>query len=643
MHLITYFNDILPCTTPSGTVSDSLPEEWLPSQFNNPFRYIPCEAVRLAARLLMDRIDSSEDLSSSFSEGKMLGVLVVKDAYGKVGFLSGFSGIAGGGSIIDGFVPPIYDLTIPDGHYKTLEKEISNINETIRSLELSPKLSSVRSQLESDQKAAENEINAMKVSISLSRQKRDAIRQQSLSAEEERKLILESQHEKASLHRLKKQWQERIDSLKNSEKEFCGQIAMFRSKRRAMSDELQKWIFHQYIIHDILGNQSDIWDIFASKGLIPPGGTGDCAAPKLLEYAFRNHLTPLAMGEFWYGISPLTAVRVHGHFYPSCTSKCGPLLGYMLQGLSNCCASDITPESKVYGQPVVIHIDEAIVVVSKPSGMPSVPGLDGRLSLQEWLEATIEGPVLSVHRLDMDTSGVMIFARTPAAQAILSTQFENRIVKKTYIARVCPSDSAINLKESSSIRDERIKCSENRSGKISIPLSPDYDERPRQKADMKNGKEAITLYRIIQNNPDGSTDIEFHPQTGRTHQLRVHSAHPLGLGRPIIGDLLYGSCTVPQTKLHLSPNTYPTASTTGHNSSAPSPAESVTDHQSSAPSPAMQPNPGHYSSGQYPATAFASSNQATRLHLHALTITIIHPQTYQPQTYTSHHNSYETL
>ena len=171
----------------------------------------------------------------------MLGVLVVKDADGKVGFLSGFSGIAGGRSIIDGFVPPIYDLTIPDGHYKTLEKEISNINETIRSLELSPELSSVRSQLESDQKAAENEINAMKVSITLSRQKRDAIRQQSLSAEEERKLILESQHEKASLHRLKKQWQERIDSLKNSEKEFCGQIAMFRAKRRAMSDELQKW------------------------------------------------------------------------------------------------------------------------------------------------------------------------------------------------------------------------------------------------------------------------------------------------------------------------------------------------------------------------------------------------------------------
>ncbi|MGN1233148.1 MAG: pseudouridine synthase, partial [Candidatus Cryptobacteroides sp.] len=546
--------------------------------------------------------------------------------------------------------------------------------------------------------------NAMKVSIALSRQKRDAIRQQSLSAEEERKLIQESQHEKASLHRLKKQWQERIDSLKNYEKELCGQIATLRAKRRAMSDELQKWIFRQYIVHDVLGNQSDIWDIFASKGLIPPGGTGDCAAPKLLEYAFRNHLTPLAMGEFWYGLSPLTAVRVHGHFYPSCTSKCGPLLGYMLHGLSNCCASDIvsdctsdtvsdctsdivsdctsgcisnqisdiTPECKVYGQPVIIHIDEAIIVVSKPSRMPSVPGLDGRLSLQEWLDSKTEGPVLSVHRLDMDTSGLMIFARTPAAQAILSTQFENRTVKKTYIARLCPSDLTINLKEYPSNHDETIKCSDNRSGEISIRLSPDYDERPRQKADMKNGKEAITLYRIIQNNPDGSTDIEFHPQTGRTHQLRVHSAHPLGLGRPIIGDLLYGSCTVPPTKFHLSPNTSPTASATDHRSSAPSPTESATDHQSSAPSPtesvtdhrssapspAMQQTSANNSTNQYPATQvkseryssdqkiatkFVNSNQASRLHLHALTITIIHPQTNQPQTYTSHHNSYETL
>ena len=608
MHLITYFNDIFPCTGPSGTVSDSLPDKWLPSQFNNPFRYSPCEAVRIAARVLMDRIDSSKELSSSFSEGKMLGVLVVKDTDGKIGFLSGFSGIAGGHSIIEGFVPPICDLTIPDGHYKTLEKEISKMNDTIRSLEVSPELSSIRSQLESDQKTAENEINEMKVSISISRQKRIAIRQHSLSSEEENKLIQESQHEKASLHRLKKKWQERIDSLKNSEKEFCGQIAMFRAKRRAMSDELQKWIFHQYIVHDILGNQSDIWDIFASKNLIPPGGTGDCAAPKLLEYAFRNNLTPLAMGEFWYGQSPLTAVRVHGHFYPSCTSKCGPLLSYMLKELPNC-------DCQTCGQPVIIHMDEAIIVVSKPSGMPSVPGMDGRFSLQEWLEARIEGPILSVHRLDMDTSGVIIFARTPAAQAILNSQFENRTVKKTYIARVCPSDSAISIKEHSSNKDEITKCPEDPCGKISISLSPDYDERPRQKADIINGKEAITLYRIIRNNPDGSTDIEFHPQTGRTHQLRVHSAHPLGLGRPIIGDLLYGSSIVPPTRFFQPlPDTSPATSASEHNTSE-----------------------------QFKAAKYASTNPASRLHLHALSITIIHPQTNQAQTYTSHHNSYQDL
>lgn len=202
-----------------------------------------------------------------------------------------------------------------------------------------------------------------------------------------------------------------------------------------MSDDLQRWIFGQYTVHNAKGEQSSIWQIFAEKNLVPPGGTGECAAPKLLEYAFRNGLEPLSMGEFWYGKPSPTTVGVQGHFYPSCTSKCGPLLDFMLKGL----------EIDEFQPPVLsgvefIHSDDHIIVVSKPSGMPSVPGLDGKVSVLEYLETEFGGNVFPVHRLDMDTSGLMVFARTPEAQAHLQQQFEDRKVSKTYWARLCPPD-----------------------------------------------------------------------------------------------------------------------------------------------------------------------------------------------------------
>ena len=234
------------------------------------------------------------------------------------------------------------------------------------------------------------------------------------------------------------------------------------------------------------------------------------------------------MGEFWYGRSPETAVRTHGHFYPSCTSKCGPLLGFMLKGLN------IHKEGLQKGiSPVIIHEDESLIVVEKPAGMPSVPGLDGRPSLQEWLGER-HGEIHAVHRLDMDTSGVMLFAKTQAAATDLRRQFEEHSVRKTYLARL-----------SACIK----QLSKGDKGAIYLPLSPDYDERPRQKVDPKQGKPAITEYEVADINEDGTIDIVFNPITGRTHQLRVHSAHTLGLGCPIVGDMLYGGDI--STRLHL--------------------------------------------------------------------------------------------
>jgi tRNA pseudouridine32 synthase/23S rRNA pseudouridine746 synthase len=299
---------------------------------------------------------------------------------------------------------------------------------------------------------------------------------------------------------------------------------------------------------------------------MPPGGTGDCAAPKLLNYAFSNGLKPIAMGEFWYGKSPATAVRTHGHLYPSCTSKCGPLLSYMLKGLATSLeAWNGNPEA------AIIYEDESIVAASKPSGMPSVPGLDGRISLQEYLEKEMQMDLFAVHRLDMDTSGVMVFAKTASSAVELMRQFEAHNVSKTYCARLCNTSSAIPgaLAEKTvlppwpqgegptkweGLFSQPVLQELPEMGTIELPLAADYDERPRQKVDRSHGKYASTLYTVHGKNPDGTVDVAFYPITGRTHQLRVHSAHHLGLGSPILGDMLYGGqCTAFQDSADPSP------------------------------------------------------------------------------------------
>ncbi len=290
------------------------------------------------------------------------------------------------------------------------------------------------------------------------------------------------------------------------------------------SAALQERLFRSYRVHNALGAMSDLKEIFAERGLVPPGGTGECAGPKLLEYAFRHGLRPLAMGEFWYGASPSGGeVREHGRFYPSCTGKCGPLLSWMMQGLD---VEDNPLQRRIDDREIrVLYEDEAILVACKPSGMLCSPGLTGVPSLQEILESS-HGKLFECHRLDMDTSGVIVYAKTPEAQSVIRSQFENREVRKTYLAHLSAGHRPWKGK---------------RTGTIALPLAPDWDDRPRQKVDREHGKQAITQFEILDIFPDGEMDVRFTPLTGRTHQLRVHSASPLGLGRPIKGDALYGS------------------------------------------------------------------------------------------------------
>lgn len=597
--------------------------------FTNPFRYVPHPLVRSAAAQVLERLETwkhmpegspERAIEHSFAEGKMLGVLVCRkmehngsdngeirpEGNGRcvsaedsstLCYLAAFSGTLRGAdgrvtASVDGFVPPIIDLTSPEGHFKLKEAEISEINQRISELSSSSNLSNLKESYQGILAQQESEISAMQEQLRLSKIRREEIRKSNPDTATEAELIKESQFQKAQLKRLRDKWKEALAETGAQISAFETEISALKKERAERSDELQKWIFENALIHNAIGEVSSIWEVFNAIGLIPPGGTGDCAAPKLLEYAYANGLQPLAMGEFWYGLSPETAVRTHGHFYPSCTSKCGPLLSYMMQGLS---IQNNNPTA--LGAPLIIHEDEAVIVVEKPSGMPSVPGLDGRKSLLEWLadhatdqsyiasdhsinSAPLKFQVHSVHRLDMDTSGVMVYAKTEAAALHLRKQFEEHSIRKTYIAR-------LNTKHDQPI--------EGQTGTIQLPLSPDYDERPRQKVDFKQGKPAHTDYKILQTNPDGTTDIQLYPLTGRTHQLRVHCAHTLGLARPIAGDLLYGAHTA--------------------NCFQEMPWKCQWQHQ---------------------------SGDISRLCLHALSITFIHPLTGTPQTFTSATQSFTT-
>ena len=528
--------------------------------FTDPFRYIPDKLVKLAGQLVIDRLaqwaslpegSPEKHIESSFAEGKMLGVLVCR-----TGFLAAFSGTVKGpeGRVtasVDGFVPPIIDLTEDNGHFKRKEAVITQMNKAIEILSASTELEELRKELQEASEKRDAEIENLQNRIRFSKMQRDEIRSETADPGKLDELIRESQFQKAELKRCKDRWKSHISEIKDRINEFEDTINDLKARRSAKSDTLQKWIFENAIVNNGAGESSSIWEIFSREGLIPPGGTGDCAAPKLLNYAFIHGLEPLAMGEFWYGTSPDTAVRTHGHFYPSCTSKCGPLLGYMMKGLRSPVEpvmtyrhplmSGVTQKSEATESSLPttfgnLYEDESIIVVEKPSGMPSVPGLDGRISLQEILTSGMAGrndsspgTIHAVHRLDMDTSGVMVFAKSAEAAVNLRRQFEDHTVRKTYMAKVSP-DTDIPSKTG--------------KGAIDLPLSPDYDERPRQKVDFTQGKPAHTEYETIRTNEDGTSDILLYPYTGRTHQLRVHCAHHLGLGRPIVGDLLYGGHSV---------------------------------------------------------------------------------------------------
>lgn len=525
-----------------------------PERMNNPLDYQPHPLCIAVCKELQTYLSEREDWREEIDKGKMFGVLIVENAQPasgapKIGYLAAYSGQIGGRSDWDGFVPAVFDYLQPDGYFKTHEAEISGINQSIRKLEANTHMKEAKGLILQLQEERKHTIAAYQEKIKKAKAKRDARREAgSLNPEEEAEMVKESQFMKAELRRLKKSLSEKT-SLETEYEAYQADILSLKQLRKTLSDALQQWLFSQFRMQNHEGESKDLLEIFrdaalrdypqatiatsriAALKMVPPAGSGECCEPKLLQYAYSLGYKPLQMAMFWWGESPKEEIRHHLHFYPACNGKCKPILQWMLP------ASTFEPAAvdlSLYNKVETLYEDREIAVIHKPEGLLSVPGKDAAqpsvyaLMRSKYPEAT--GPLI-VHRLDMSTSGVMMIAKTEFAYHRLQKAFLNHQIQKKYVAII-----------SGKVIPEK--------GIISLPLMPDYLDRPRQIVDHELGKEAITEYEVLEPVDDSHLRIALYPKTGRTHQLRVHCAHQEGLNAPILGDPLYGNEKAARLHLH---------------------------------------------------------------------------------------------
>ena len=564
----------------------------LPDKFTYPFHYTPHPLCVLAAEEVKEYIASREEWQEELAFGKMFGVLIVqkenkqetakKEAVNEIGYLAAFSGNLAGKNLHPYFVPPVYDLLQPGGFFKIEEEQISSINIRIRELENNRSYLDLKEKWKTETEQAKAILNQAKAALKAAKEAREIRRQSSsaLSEEEQASLIRESQYQKAEYKRLEKEWKKRLEELETETRHFETEIEQLKTERKERSAALQRKLFEQFRMLNARGEMKDLYTIFEQTvQKVPPAGAGECALPKLLQYAYLHQLKPLAMAEFWWGDSPKNEIRHHGYYYPSCKGKCEPILQHMLQGLEvdeNPLLNSIHEDEELE----IVYEDEWLVVINKPAGMLSVPGKEEdrdsvyhRLK-KKYPDAT--GPMI-VHRLDMATSGLLLVAKTKEVHQHLQAQFASRSIKKRYVAVLdgvimkTEKETEPITEEATLIAKETVSTKKitkaGSTGRIELPLCLNPLDRPRQMVSREYGKEAITEYQIISNSEriidksestfneseriiDESkgivnesrkyTRIAFYPLTGRTHQLRVHAAHPEGLGCPILGDELYG-------------------------------------------------------------------------------------------------------
>ncbi|MEM6878835.1 MAG: pseudouridine synthase [Bacteroidota bacterium] len=507
--------------------------EDLPERFTFPYHYQPHPLAARAAQELQSYL-KERDWTHDFGQagtwredalGKMFGVLVVRTKDGELGYLQAFSGRLEGTYDLPPFVPPVYDLYGPNSFFQAGEQDLNEINAKVDKLESSPDLAVQRSRLSQVGRRAQKLLDDHRHQMKQAKAERDYRRSQAAPVEYSA-LDAELREESA-------QWRFRERDFKRFTKNTIAraqawvdlyeqEIKRLRQARKQQSASLQNRLFEQYTFLNQAGQSKGVGEIFAATPLqVPPSGAGECCAPKLLQYAFLHEMSPLCLAEFWWGQSPPDLIRHHGHYYPACRGKCEPILTHMLAGQK----LEENPLLKsIPDEPLkVVYEDAYLLAVDKPGGLLSVPGRETEDSV--WLRLKSSRPAetapYSVHRLDMETSGILLLAKTAEVYKNLQSQFADRIVKKTYLA----------------LLDGQVESDE---GIIELAMRFDYLNRPRQIVVRNGGKSALTKYRVEERYPGGKTLVRFYPLTGRTHQLRVHAAHANGLNAPIVGDSLYG-------------------------------------------------------------------------------------------------------
>lgn len=469
-------------------------------------------------------IGTVDEWRNELAKGKMFGVLVVQNSYGELGYLAAFSGLLDGKNNHPYFVPPIYDLTSPSSYFKKEESAISAINSEIKDIENSSSYKDILERLNIETERVQRNVEEYRLLMQQHKTLRDIERKEiTITPERQAQLIKESQFEKAELKRITQRENQRLEAIREELQKITDRIERLKNERKERSAQLQEWLFRQFVILNSKGEESNLIDIFYNYNKqLPPAGAGECAAPKMLQYAFKNGYKPIQMAEFWVGASPVGEVRVDGNYYPSCMGKCFPILTYMLKGMD---VAKIKRENSFKAIDIeILYEDDHLIAVNKPAGLLSIPGKCSATSVEELMQERYPN-ARTIHRLDMATSGVLLLAKNISMYKAMQSLFARREVEKSYEAIV----------EGEPAKEQ---------GEISLPLAPDYINRPAQRVDYERGKEAVTKYRVLNSFKKGDkiySRMLLNPITGRTHQLRLHMSHPASLGVAIVGDEIYGT------------------------------------------------------------------------------------------------------
>ena len=530
-HQMKLMNSQLTCFT---SFVQSIKPYALPERFTFPFCYKPHPLCLLAAKELQQELTHNTHYQQELSiTGKMFGVLLAENKQGEVGYISAFSGKLNCDEHTVNFVPSVFDVEEKSSLYIEDVNIINRLNSELEQLLANPLLDEYQQTLALKLTQQDEQFEQHRQQMAQNKKIRKEKRSQAKNSLDGDNLALclkqlaqESIDGKNALRDLKEYWHIQVSQIQQKLDSLTNKINEIKKKRKQLSTRLQTKIFKQYRMLNSEGIEKDLIELFKHAPFpVPPAGTGDCAAPKLLQYAFKQQLQPLALAEFWWGQAPKSEIRQHKNFYGACSGKCQPILAHMLEGM----AIDDNPllvnpaEGKMLE---IIYQDDAIVVVNKPSEFLSVPGkhIEDSVYLrikQQFPQAT--GSYI-VHRLDMSTSGVMVLTLTKRAQKNIQQQFINRTIKKRYVAI---------------LEGDIEKKSGKNQGEINLPLRGDFDDKPKQLVCFEQGKKSKTQWEVI-DVVEGKSKLFLYPESGRTHQLRVHCAHPLGLNLPIFGDDLYG-------------------------------------------------------------------------------------------------------